>query len=83
LSYPQPHRCENVIFYPLNHESDKDIKAHCASWHRIRNPLNDKKEGKCVTFDELLDELNMNKTDYIFAFKIIIEFSNNFPAETS
>ena len=60
---------ETVILYPLNHESDKDKKVHRASWHRIRNQLNDMKEGKFVTFDELLDELNISEADYILALR--------------
>lgn len=44
-------------------------KVHCASWQRIRNQLNDMKEGKCVTFDQLLDELNISEADYILALR--------------
>ena len=69
FNYPQPPMRETVILYPLNHESDKDKKVHRASWHRIRNQLNDMKEGKYVTFDELLDELNISEADYILAIR--------------
>ena len=27
------------------------------------------KEGKCVTFDQLLDELNISEADYILALR--------------
>lgn len=61
FNYPQAPMHETVVLYPLNHESNKNKKVHHASWHRIRNQLNDMKEGKCVTFDEFSDELNIVK----------------------
>ena len=38
-------------------------------WKDIKNKLNDLKEGKGITFHQLLEELGVSEHEYIFAIR--------------
>lgn len=52
---------EIVIMYPFDVDeiSQNELKAHKESWKNLKQYLDDLKEGKDITFDELLAELHL------------------------
>jgi hypothetical protein len=58
------------ILYPL----DDDTSAK-KSWKEIKNKINDLKEGKDITFDQLLKELDISEHEYT----LVIRSSLNSP----
>ena len=44
-----------------------------ALWNSIKNKLNDFKEGKDITFDELLQELDISEHQYILAIQSFLK----------
>ena len=61
FNYPQPHMREKVFMYPLDMDgiSQNELKANKESWKNLKKYLNDPKEGKDITFYELLAELRL------------------------
>ena len=45
------------------------VKSSKELWKKIKNTLNDLKEGKDISFDELLKELNVLEHQYILAIR--------------
>ena len=61
LNYPQLPISEIVIMYPFDVDeiSQNELKAQKESWKNLKQYLDDLKEGKDITFDELLAELHL------------------------
>ena len=61
FNYPQLPMSEIVIMYPFDVDeiSQNELKAHKESWKNLKQYLDDLKEGKDITFDELLAELHL------------------------
>ena len=58
------------ILYPLDDDtSDTVIRNRKQLWKDIKNKLNDLKEGKDITFDQLLEDLNVSEHEYVFAIR--------------
>ena len=70
FNYPQPPmRCTQIL-YPLDNDiSPAVVKSSKELWKSIKNKLNDFKEGKDITFDELLQELDVSERQYILAIR--------------
>ena len=62
-------RCTQ-IFYPLDNDTSPALaKSSKELWKSMKNKLNDLKEGKDITFDELLQELDVSERQYILAIR--------------
>ena len=62
-------RCTQ-IFYPLDNDTFPAVaKSSKELWKSMKNKLNDFKEGKDITFDELLQELDVSERQYILAIR--------------
>ena len=70
FNYPQPPmRCTQIL-YPLDNDTSPAVaKSSKELWNSIKNKLNDFKEGKDITFDELLQELEVSERQYILAIQ--------------
>ena len=56
------------ILYPLeDNTSPILVKSSKELWKKIKNTLNDLKEGKEISFDELLIEFDVSERQYILA----------------
>ena len=52
-------RCSQIL-YPLDNDTSPAVaKSSKELWKSMKNKLNDLKESKDITFDELLQELNV------------------------
>lgn len=71
FNYPQPPVRQTVIMYPFDDEEipQNELKAYKESWENLRSYLNDLKEGKDITFDELLAELYLTEESYLLAIR--------------
>ena len=69
FNFPQPPMKSTSILYPLDDMSDTDIQKHKDNWRNITKNLNDMKEGKDMTFDQLLVSLNITEQKYILAIR--------------
>ena len=68
FNFPQPPMKSTKILYPLSgNMPSKEIKHHKESWKAINKYLNDLKEGKEITFDQLLIDLNITEKNYLLA----------------
>ena len=68
FNYPQPPMRQTKILYPLDTEMPQSkVKVHKDTWKSIKKHLDDMKEGKDITFDELLLDLNVTEENYLFA----------------
>ena len=56
------------IVYPLEADLPKNkIKQHKDTWKSIKKPLNDLREGQCITFGRrLFLKLNVMENEYRF-----------------
>ena len=70
FNYPQPPmRCTQIL-YPLDNDTSPAVaKSSKELWKSMKNKLNDFKEGKDITFDELLQELDVSERQYILAIQ--------------
>ena len=68
--FSQPPMKTTQIFYPLM-DSDQisDINQYKAIWKRINEQLNAMKEGENISFEELLDKLEVTEDQYILAIR--------------
>ena len=71
FNYPQPPIRSTQILYPLidDDTSETVVKNKKGLWNDIKNKLNDLKEGKDITFDQLLEELDVSQHEYILAIQ--------------
>ena len=70
FNYPQPPMRITKILYPLeDNTSPILVKSSKELWKKIKNTLNDLKEGKDISFDELLKEFDVSERQYIFAIR--------------
>ena len=68
FNFPQPPMRSTKILYPLSgNMPSNEIKHHKESWKAINKHLNDLKEGKEITFDQLLIDLNITEKNYLLA----------------
>ena len=70
FNYPQPPmRCTQIL-YPLDNDISPTVaKSSKELWKTMKNKLNDFKEGKDITFDKLLQELDVSERQYILAIR--------------
>jgi len=68
FNYPQPPMGVTDIVYPLEADLPKNkIKQHKDTWKSIKKPLNDLREGQCITFGRrLFLKLNVMENEYRF-----------------
>ena len=58
------------ILYPLEENTCPIlVKSSKELWKKIKNTLNDLKEGKDISFDDFLKELDVSKRQYILAIR--------------
>ena len=58
------------ILYPLDDDtSPAVVKSSKELWKSMKNKLNDLKEGKDITFDQLLTELDVSEPQYILTIR--------------
>ena len=70
FNYPQPPMRYTQILYPLDEDiSQTVIRNRKDLWKDIKNKLNDLKEGKDITFDEMLEEFSVSEHEYILAIR--------------
>ena len=70
FNYPQPPMRSTKILYPLEENTCPIlVKSSKELWKKIKNTLNDLKEGKDISFDELLKELDVSEHQYILAIR--------------
>jgi hypothetical protein len=70
FNYPQPPMRTTHILYPLDDDTSQTlIRNRKVLWKDIKNKLNDLKEGKDITFDQLLEELGVSEHEYILAIR--------------
>ena len=56
FNYPRPPMRSTQILFPINDDISQNImKTAKELWKHIKNRLNDLKEGKDITFDQLLE----------------------------
>ena len=72
FNYPQPPMRSTQILYPLDDDTSQTVIRSRKDmwkdmWKDIKNKLNDLKEGKDITFHQLLEELGVSEHEYIFA----------------
>ena len=70
FNYPQPPmRCTQIL-YPLDNDTSPVVaKSGKELWKSMKNKLNDFKKGKDITFNELLQELDVSERQYILAVR--------------
>ena len=62
-------RCTQIL-YPLDDDmSPAVVKSSKELWKSMKNKLNDLKEGKDITLDQLLTELDVSERQYILAIQ--------------
>ena len=70
FNYPQPPMRSTKILYPLEENTSPTlVKSSKELWKKIKNTLNDLKEGKDISFDELLKEFEVSERQYILAIR--------------
>ena len=70
FNYPQPPMRSSKILYPLEENTSPIlVKSSKELWKEIKNTLNDLKEGKDISFDELLKEFDVSEHQYILAIR--------------
>lgn len=52
--------------------SADEIKNHKESWKAINKHLNDLKEGKGITFDQLLNDLNITENNCLLFLLLLM-----------
>ena len=77
FNFPQPPMRSTKILYPLiGNMSANEIKNHKESRKAINKHLNDLKEGKGITFDQLLNDLNITENNCLL-FLLVFKCSNH------
>ena len=67
---PQPPMRSSKILYPLEENTSPIlVKSSKELWKKIKNTLNDLKEDKDISFDELLKEFDVSEHQYILAIR--------------
>ena len=62
------------IRYPFDDRtSETVIRNKKELWKDIKNKLDDLKEGKDITFDQLLKELDVSEHDYVLAIRSTVQ----------
>ena len=62
-------RCTQIL-YPFDNETSPTVaKPSKELWKSIKNKLNDLKDGEDITFDQLLQELDVSERRYILAIQ--------------
>ena len=70
FNYPQPPMRSTKILYPLEENTSPTlVKSSKELWKKIKNTLNDLKEGKDISFDKLLKEFEVLERQYILAIR--------------
>ena len=70
FNYPQPPMRYTQILHPLHDDtSPAVVKSSKELWKSMKNKLNDLKEGKDITFDQLLTELVVSERQYILSIR--------------
>ncbi len=70
FNYRQPPMRYTQILHPLDDDTPQTVvKTSKDLWKSIRDELNDLKEGKDITFDELLEELDVSERQYSLAIR--------------
>ena len=70
FNYPQPPMRSTQILYPLDDDTSQTvIRNRKDLWKNIKTKLNDLKEGKDITFDQILEELGATEHKYILAIR--------------
>lgn len=70
FNYPQPPMRSTQILYPLDDDTSQTvIRNRKDLWKNIKTKLNDLKEGKNITFDQILEELGVTEHEYILAIR--------------
>ena len=68
FKFPHHPMRSTKILYPLSGSMpSNEIKHKKESWKAINKHLNDLKEGKEITFDQLLIDLNITEKNYLLA----------------
>ena len=70
FNFPQPPMRNTQILYPLSavHEIGQ-MNQYRATWKEINEQLNAMKEGQDITFEYLLERLEVTEEDYILAIR--------------
>jgi len=70
FDFPQPPMKNTQILYPLM-DSDhiSDMNQHKAIWKRINEQLNAMKEVENISFEELLNKLEVTEDQYVLAIR--------------
>ena len=70
FNYPQPPMRSTKILDPLEENTSPIlVKSSKELWKKIKNALNDLKEGKDISFDKLLKEFEVSERQYILAIR--------------
>ena len=70
FNYPQPPMRSTKILYRLEENTSPIlVRSSKELWKKIKNTLNDLKEGKGISFDELLKEFYVSERQYILAIQ--------------
>ena len=62
-------RCTQILYFLDDDVSPTAAKSSKELWKSMKNKLNDFKEGKDITFDHLLQELDVSERQYILAIR--------------
>ena len=81
FGFPQPSMRQTQILKPLLAD-DPDHEFHKAHFLQISNVLAENKDGILITFDELLQSLEMSEDDYIQAIRTSIKTTTVFLKRT-
>ncbi len=69
FTYPQPPMRSTQILYPLDDDTAKTVKKAKKNCGKTLKKINNLKEGKDITFDQLLKELDVSERDYVLAVR--------------
>lgn len=73
FNFPKPPMRSAQILHPLGKDvSESDIKKHKNTRENINKHSNDLKEGKDITFDQLLIDLNITEQNYYLAVRSVL-----------
>ncbi len=79
FNYPQPPMRATMILQPLDEDMNTNkVKELKHAWKSIKKYLDDAKEGFDITFDELLQELNVTEEKYLLAVQSSIKTATTF-----
>ncbi len=79
FNYPQPPMRATMILQPLDEDMNTNkVKELKHAWKSINKYLDDAKEGFDITFNELLQELNVTEEKYLLAVQSSIKTARIF-----